>query len=50
MIEIHTLKPFDEEIILKAASETKGIVTVQEHSIIGGLGSAVAECVVRHCP
>lgn len=50
VIEIHTLKPLDEEIIIKAASETKGIVTVEEHSIIGGLGSAVAECVVRHCP
>ena len=50
VIEIHTLKPLDEEIILKAARETKGIVTVEEHSIIGGLGSAVAECVVRHCP
>jgi transketolase len=50
VIEIHTLKPLDEEIIIKAASETKGIVTVEEHSMIGGLGSAVAECVVRHCP
>ncbi|MGO9314596.1 MAG: transketolase family protein [Syntrophobacteraceae bacterium] len=50
VIEIHTLKPLDEEIIIKAARETKGIVTVEEHSRIGGLGSAVAECVVRHCP
>jgi transketolase len=50
VIEIHTLKPLDEEIIIKAARETKGIVTVEEHSSIGGLGSAVAECVVKHCP
>jgi transketolase len=50
VIEIHTLKPLDEELIIKAARETKGIVTVEEHSSIGGLGSAVAECVVQHCP
>ena len=50
VIEIHTLKPLDEEIIIKAARETKGIVTVEEHSSIGGLGSAVAECLVKHCP
>ena len=50
VIEIHTLKPLDEEIIIKAARETKGIVTVEEHTCIGGLGSAVAECVVTHCP
>jgi len=50
VIEIHTLKPLDEELIIKAAHETRGIVTVEEHSSIGGLGSAVAECVVQHCP
>jgi transketolase len=50
VIEIHTVKPLDEEIIIKAARETKGIVTVEEHSCIGGLGSAVAECIVKHCP
>lgn len=50
VIEIHTLKPLDEEIVVKAAKETKGIVTVEEHTIIGGLGSAVAECLVKHYP
>lgn len=45
VINIHTIKPIDEEIILKAAKETKGIVTVEDHSIYGGLGSAVAEIV-----
>ena len=43
VVNIHTIKPLDEEIILKAAEETKAIVTVEEHSIYGGLGSAVAE-------
>jgi transketolase len=50
VIEIHSLKPFDKEIIIKAAKETKGIVTVEEHNIIGGLGSAVAECLARNYP
>ena len=42
--------PLDEEIILKAAKETGRIVTAEEHSIIGGLGSAVAEVTSRNCP
>ena len=50
VINIHTIKPLDEELILKAASETGRIVTVEEHSIIGGLGSAVADCVCAGCP
>lgn len=50
VIDIHTLKPLDEEIILKAAKETGKIVTAEEHSIIGGLGSAVAEVTSRNCP
>ena len=45
VINISTIKPIDKEIIIKAAQETKGIVTVEEHSIIGGLGSAVIEVV-----
>lgn len=43
LLSMHTVKPIDEEAILCAARETRGIVTVEEHSIIGGLGSAVAE-------
>lgn len=43
VINIHTIKPLDEEIILKAAEETGKIVTVEEHSVIGGLGSAVCD-------
>ena len=47
---IHTIKPIDEELIIKAAKETGVIVTAEEHSIIGGLGSAVAEVVSENCP
>ena len=50
VINISTIKPIDKDIIIKAAKETKGIVTAEEHSIIGGLGSAVAEVVVENCP
>ena len=47
VINIHTIKPIDKEIILKAAAETGAILTVEEHSTIGGLGSAVAEVILE---
>ncbi|AOY74829.1 transketolase family protein [Clostridium formicaceticum] len=50
VINIHTIKPLDKEIIIKAAEETGAIVTVEEHNIIGGLGSAVAEVIVENHP
>jgi len=50
LIYIHTIKPIDEELIIKAAQETGKLVTVEEHSVIGGLGSAVAEVVSKSCP
>lgn len=50
VINIHTIKPIDKDIIIEAAKETKCIVTAEEHSIIGGLGSAVAEVVTENCP
>ena len=50
VINIHTVKPLDKEIIVKAAEETGAIVTAEEHNIIGGLGSAVAEAVCEGCP
>ncbi len=50
VINIHTIKPIDEEIIIKAAKETGALVTAEEHNIIGGLGSAVAEVLVENCP
>ncbi|WP_440898091.1 transketolase family protein [Amphibacillus sp. Q70] len=48
VINMHTIKPLDEEAVLKAAKETKGIITVEEHSIYGGLGGAVAEVISRN--
>ena len=50
VINIHTIKPIDRDIIAKAAKETGAIVTCEEHNIIGGLGSAVAETVAETCP
>lgn len=50
VVNMSTIKPLDEEAVLAAARETGAIVTCEEHNIIGGLGSAVAECVVRHYP
>lgn len=50
VINIHTIKPIDKDIIIKAAKETGRIVTVEEHSIIGGLGSAVCDVVCENCP
>ncbi|MCR5806704.1 MAG: transketolase family protein [Oscillospiraceae bacterium] len=50
VINIHTIKPIDRDIIIKAAKETGLIVTAEEHSIIGGLGSAVSEVVTEECP
>lgn len=50
VINIHTIKPIDKDIIIKAAKETGVIVTAEEHSVIGGLGSAVTEVVSESCP
>jgi len=50
VIDLHTIKPLDEDIVIKAALETGGIVTCEEHSVIGGLGSAVASVLVTNCP
>lgn len=50
VINVHTIKPIDEDIIVKAATETKKIFTVEEHSIIGGLGSAVCDVVCEKAP
>ena len=47
---MHTIKPLDEEAVLKAAEETGCIVTAEEANILGGLGGAVAEVVSEHCP
>ena len=50
VINMHTIKPLDREIIIKAAKETKGIITIEEHSIFGGLGAAVSEVVSQEAP
>lgn len=50
IINMHTIKPLDKEIVLKAAKETGAIVTAEEHSVIGGLGSAVSETVCEEYP
>ncbi|WP_295630175.1 transketolase family protein [uncultured Intestinimonas sp.] len=50
VLDMHTVKPLDEALVLKAAKETGCIVTTEEHSIIGGLGSAVAEYLSGTCP
>ncbi|MBE6606018.1 MAG: transketolase family protein [Ruminococcaceae bacterium] len=50
VINIATIKPLDKEIILNAARETGAIVTAEEHNVIGGLGSAVCECLAEACP
>ena len=50
VIDIHTIKPIDKDIIIKAAKETKKIITIEDHNIIGGLGSAVCEVLSEEYP
>ncbi len=50
VINIHTIKPIDKDLLVKTASKTGKVVTIEEHSVIGGLGSAVAEVLSEECP
>lgn len=50
LINIHTIKPIDRELVLKAAKETGRIITVEEHNVIGGLGDAICEVTSAECP
>ena len=50
VVDIHTIKPIDRDLIVKCAKETNKIITVEDHSIIGGLGSAVCEVLSEECP
>jgi transketolase len=50
VINIHTIKPLDEDLIVAAAKETGKVVTIEEHSVIGGLGSAVCDCLSEKAP
>lgn len=50
VVDIHTIKPIDKDMIIKCAKETKKLISIEEHSIIGGLGSAIAEVLVENYP
>ncbi|MDE6883909.1 MAG: transketolase family protein, partial [Lachnospiraceae bacterium] len=50
VINIHTIKPLDEELVTASAKKTGKVVTAEEHSVIGGLGSAVCDCLCEKCP
>jgi transketolase len=50
VINIHTIKPLDEEAVLNSIRKTKCVVTAEEHNIIGGLGDAIAQCAAKHFP
>ncbi len=50
VVEMHTIKPLDAEFIVRCAQETGAMITAEEHSVVGGLGSAVAECLAQSCP
>jgi transketolase len=50
VVNIHTIKPLDTELLIQCAKETKAVVTVEEHQIAGGLGSVVAEALVQVLP
>lgn len=46
---MHTIKPIDRELIIRCAKETKRIITIEDHSVIGGLGTAVCEVLAEEC-
>ena len=50
VVDVHTIKPIDRDTIIKCAGETKKLVSVEDHSIIGGLGSAISEVLTEECP
>lgn len=50
VVNMATIKPLDTELVIKMAKQTGAVVTAEEHSVIGGLGSAVAECLAESCP
>ncbi len=50
VIDVHTIKPLDEEMILKCAKETKRLISIEDHSVFGGMGSAIAEVLTEKCP
>lgn len=50
VVDVHTIKPIDKKTIIKCARETKKIISVEDHNIIGGLGSAIAEVLTEYEP
>ena len=50
VVDIHTIKPIDREMIIKCAKETKKLISIEDHNIIGGLGSAISEVLTDECP
>ena len=50
VVDVHTIKPIDREMIIKCAKETKKLITIEDHSVIGGLGTAVCEVLSEECP
>ncbi len=50
VVDVHTIKPIDKEMITKCAKETKKLITIEDHSVIGGLGTAVCEVLSEECP
>lgn len=50
VVDIHTIKPIDKELIIKCAKETKKIITIEDHNVIGGLGSAICEVLSEEHP
>ncbi len=50
VVDMHTIKPLDADLVIESAKKTGAIVTAEEHSVIGGLGSAVCEVLAEHCP
>lgn len=50
VIDMHTIKPIDKDLVIKCAKETKKIVTIEDHSVTGGLGSSVCEVLSEECP
>ncbi len=50
VVDVHTIKPIDEEMIIKCAKETKRLISIEDHSVIGGLGSAISEVLTSKYP
>ena len=50
VVDIHTIKPIDREMIIKCAKETKKLISIEDHNVIGGLGSAISEVLTDECP